>query len=486
MTTHGPGGTHPLALVEDNETIVRLEKELFAPHADVSQDEGSRASAQSSRSMFGNHFTDQPTDESARSFTAKRRSAFFGPLPAFITASLSFTAVFVAAGVPSPMFLQYQQQWHFPTWMATLAFGAYALALLAALLWTGSLSDLVGRRPVIAGALVIQLASMLTFALAPNIGWVIVARVLQGVATGVVTGPFTAAIIELAPPGRTRLAEIVAAIAGAVGLGVGSLSAGIAIETTPNSVSVVFGTLAALMALGAFAIVLSPETVRTPTTSAVRPVRTRISVSPPARAEYRAAIPALVGIWMHGGLFLGLAPLIVRDVFGLDSGPIIGATIFASMAMTAVAALLLSRVNARVAVAGGSAAIVGAAVVIGAAILSQQFMLLLLGGLIGGAGFGAGFSAIMRMINGLIDTAHRATTSAAIYIVAYLSFGLPSIIAGAFITTAGIRATATVYAALTAAAALIGCATQLLRRRRRVSPMLQGSSASSPLVHVNR
>jgi MFS family permease len=46
--------------------------------------------------------------------------------------------------------------------MATLAFGAYALALLAALLWTGSLSDVLGRRPVIAGALVIQLASMLT------------------------------------------------------------------------------------------------------------------------------------------------------------------------------------------------------------------------------------------------------------------------------------------------------------------------------------
>ena len=56
-------------------------------------------------------------------------------------------------------------------------------------------------------------------------------------------------------------------------------------------------------------------------------------------------------------------------------------------------------------------------------------MLLGLGGMIGGAAF------------------------TGIYVVAYLSFGVPSIIAGTFITTPGISITVCGYAALTAMAA---------------------------------
>jgi MFS family permease len=351
--------------------------------------------------------------------------------------------------------------------MTTLAFGAYALALLAALLLTGSLSDHLGRRPVIAGAVVIQLAAMLVFVFAPNIDWVIAARVLQGVSTGVITGPFAAAIIELAPVRRTRLAEIIVAVAGAGALGVGALLAGVAIELTPDAVTVVFWTLTVVMALGTVVIMLLPETAQKPPASARVDLRPRVGVSLPARSEYRAAVPAIIGLWMHGGLFLGLAPMIVRDIFGYDSGLIQGATTFVSPAMTAIAGLLVGRFNARTALVGGIAAIGVGATTIGAAILSQQFGLLLLGGAIGGAGFGAGFSAVMRIINPLTDTSQRAATFAAIYVVAYLSFGVPSIIAGTFIAEVGIGKVATGYAALTALTALIGFTIQMGRVRAR-------------------
>ena len=39
-------------------------------------------------------------------------------------------------------------RWGFAPWVLTVAFAVYALGLLAALLVTGSLSDDVGRRPV--------------------------------------------------------------------------------------------------------------------------------------------------------------------------------------------------------------------------------------------------------------------------------------------------------------------------------------------------
>ena len=49
-------------------------------------------------------------------------------------------------------------EWGFPVWLLTIAFAIYAIALLAALLIAGSLSDYIGRRPVLIGALAVEAA----------------------------------------------------------------------------------------------------------------------------------------------------------------------------------------------------------------------------------------------------------------------------------------------------------------------------------------
>lgn len=59
---------------------------------------------------------------------------------------LSFLA---ASTAPTPLYHLYQDQLHFSAAVLTLIFGVYALSLLAALLTVGSLSDHLGRKPVI-------------------------------------------------------------------------------------------------------------------------------------------------------------------------------------------------------------------------------------------------------------------------------------------------------------------------------------------------
>jgi MFS family permease len=105
---------------------------------------------------------------------ATRRHA--SPTLAFAGVTISFLGLFLAAGAPSPLFRLEQQEWGFPVWLLTIAFAIYAIALLAALLIAGSLSDYIGRRPVLIGALGIEAAAMLIFLFAPDIGWVIAAR----------------------------------------------------------------------------------------------------------------------------------------------------------------------------------------------------------------------------------------------------------------------------------------------------------------------
>ncbi|MFF3515608.1 hypothetical protein [Streptomyces sp. NPDC002573] len=82
---------------------------------------------------------------------------------AFAGSAAVFAALYLAAGAPTP-------QWHFPAWVLTVAFASYSLGLLAALLVTGSLSDHIGRRPVLVTSLLVELGAMLMFVFAPDIG----------------------------------------------------------------------------------------------------------------------------------------------------------------------------------------------------------------------------------------------------------------------------------------------------------------------------
>lgn len=91
---------------------------------------------------------------------------------------LAFTTLcfFAASSTPTPLYHLYQEAWGFSSGVLTLIFAVYAFSLLAALLMGGSLSDYLGRRPVIFGALLLQIVSMLLFIFARDVTW-LVARV---------------------------------------------------------------------------------------------------------------------------------------------------------------------------------------------------------------------------------------------------------------------------------------------------------------------
>ncbi|MGA9221647.1 MAG: MFS transporter, partial [Pseudomonas graminis] len=137
---------------------------------------------------------------------------------AFTGNAVTFISLYLAAGAPTPLLAFYQERWGFPAAVLTLAFAVYAIGFLAAMLTVGSLSDHVGRRPVLIGALLVQLLATLMFLLAPDIGWVIAARVVQGLATGAATSAFTATLAELAPPNRKKLGSVLGSVGMTAGL----------------------------------------------------------------------------------------------------------------------------------------------------------------------------------------------------------------------------------------------------------------------------
>lgn len=393
------------------------------------------------------------------------RSRRLRPAAAFAGTALAFVAVALAVGAPSPLFVLYEQQWGFQPWLLTVAFAIYAVTLLITLLIAGSLSDHIGRRPVLIGALALQIVAMLIFLFAPDIGWIIGARSVQGVATGAAMSTFTAALVELAPERQKKLGATIGSTAPVGGIAIGAFLTGLAVQFVPQPTIVVFVALAVLFAAGIVVIVASPETVeRRP--GAVRSLIPRLLIPREARGEFVAAIPLFLATWMLAGLFIGLSPSILHGVFHLDSGLLNGAIVAVPPAVGALAGLLLTRAAARLTVVWAMAAIVVGVAVAAVGIAAAILPLLFVGAVVAGGGFGAGFSAMLRILAPLAPNDQRAELFAGVFLVSYLAYGLPALVAGELITTIGLLPTALGYSAAIAAAAVVALVVQAVRTRR--------------------
>jgi MFS family permease len=384
---------------------------------------------------------------------------------AFAGAAVTFTSVYLATGSLTPLLVLYREEWNFPATQLTLAFAVYAVGFLAALLTLGSLSDHVGRRPVLVGALVVQVVSNVMFLVAPDIGWVIAGRIVQGVAQGAATAAFTAALVELAPASRRRLGSVLGSVGVTCGLGVGSLVAGFAIQLTTSANSIIFIVLTIVTILGTILIVLSPETVaRTP--GALRSLVPRVSVPPAARGEFAAAAPVVAAIWMLAGLSGGLAPSLVGSVFHHDSGLLNGVTGFIAPATSAVVALAFARVDSRRAMTIGIYTSILGALGIICGVLAGSLAVMFVGQAIAGVGFGASFTAALRLVFPLAAPNERASVVAAIYVVSYLALGIPIVVVGQLTAPLGVVAAVVWYSAATVLLAFISLVAQLLLQRR--------------------
>jgi MFS family permease len=398
-----------------------------------------------------------PADQNRRRRTLPAGLALAG-------GAVTFTSLYLSAGVLTPLLVVYKDEWAFPPSLLTLAFAVYAIGFLAAILTLGSLSDHIGRRPVLVGALVIQLASNVLFLVAPDIGWVIAGRIVQGIATGAASSALTAALVEVAPDNRKRLGTILGSVSVTGGLAAGSLLAGLAIQLTPAANTIVFIALIVLTILGIVVIVLTPETV-TRTAGALRSMIPRVSVPPAARAEFAAAAPVVAAVWMLAGLSGGIAPSMVRSVFHLESGLLNGIAGFIAPAVSAIIGLSFAKVDPRRAMSIGIySSVVGAAGIIGG-VLAGSLAVMFIGQAIAGIAFGAAFTAALRLLFPLAAPHQRAGVVAAIYVVSYLAFGIPIVIEGQLVGPIGEIPAVASYTALTILLAVISLIAQLLIRR---------------------
>ena len=391
---------------------------------------------------------------------------------AFWLAAVLLFVLLLAAGAPSPLYRVYQAEWHFSATTLTEVFGVYALVLLVTLLFLGSLSDHVGRRPVILAGMLMDAAACAVFGAATDVGALYVARAMQGIAVGLATGALGAALLELEPAGSGRAALLTSA-APTAGLAVGALGTSALVQYGPAKTHLTWWLLVAMFLVAAAAVMLMPEPGwRRP--GAIASLRPRVGVPREARSAFLLALPCLIAVWALGGLYLSLGASLTAQLVGSSNLLWGGIAIFLLPGTAAVATVALRNTAPHTAMLAGCIALLAGAAITFVAISTRTSWAWINAetgvGLVAGIGFGPGFTGAYRVVVARSTADGRASLIAAIFTVSYLAFSLPAVIAGVATTHYGLHDTALVYCGVIALLVAVATASLTLRRRYAGTP----------------
>ncbi|QDE41426.1 MFS transporter [Luteibacter pinisoli] len=376
-------------------------------------------------------------------------------------------ATFIAASTaPTPLYRLYQAAWHFTPTLLTVIFAVYAFALLMALLVGGRLSDHLGRRPVIVAAIALDVVALVLFMVADGPAWLIVARLVQGVATGIGMSTLAAALLDL---DRQRGATV-NSLAPMIGLGAGALGSTAMVVLAPAPLQGVYVVLAVLLLAGLALTLRTPETaVRKP--GALASLRPHVAVPERARAALMAVTPLNVALWMLGGFYLSLMPSLVAKTTHSTSPWLGGLTVTALMLSGAIAVLAGLRHAALHALVVGASLLAGGLLLVLVGAGTGSAVGLLVGSVIAGAGFGASFLGAVRSVMPLAEPHERSRLMAAFYIESYVAFSVPTIAVGYVAQHQGLLTAINLYGGVIIALTLAALAWIVLRAQHVRAPV---------------
>lgn len=364
----------------------------------------------------------------------------FGKKNTLILHTVTIMSFMAAASAPTPLYQIYQKMWHFSPVILTLIFSTYAFLLLISLLIGGSLSDFLGRRPVIVFSILLQLLSMLFFLLADKVVMLFIARGIQGIATALAVSALGAALLDLSK----EKGALINSIAPMLGMTIGAFLSCLVLQYSNIPLKHVFLILIMIYIIELFLTAFSLEsslkkvvilaTFKPKITIPIKAKRTLITIS-----------PINIALWMLSGFFLSLMPSLLNHSFHINSAWLNGLS-FTVMAISgAIGILFLRNYQASFILRLGTISLILGTLVLIISINITNISFLLLGSLIAGLGFGASFMGALRAVMPLAPVDERAGLMATFYIISYLAFSLPTILIGLLINQIGLVTSSNIF-----------------------------------------
>ena len=343
-----------------------------------------------------------------------------------LTVFLGWLWLMAGANLAAPLYAVYAGEFGFSGIVLTTVFATYALTLVATLLVGGRLADRFGRRPVILTGLVVAAVALVVFTAATATWWLYTARALQGIAVGLISGPATAALVEIDPQRERARPALLAGLAQAVGSGVGPLLSGGLAEWAPAPLrtSYLVG-LAGTALAGAFVWAL-PESHR-----GDEPWRMQWPRVPHAIRRDFIRLGLTAGLaWASLALYLSVVPSYVAGLLSTGNLALLGANSALACFASAGTQIWTQRrgghergQDRRRWQAVGLGLLAAGLVLMVVSSLTQSLVTVLLGAVVTGVGHGLGYLHAQDELNAVAPAERRAEVSAAFVCCIYVLVG---------------------------------------------------------------
>src|SRR5258708_10770986 len=355
--------------------------------------------------------------------TTRQQGAFrLSGRPALYLLASLIVSLLAASSAPTPLYASYQAQWGFTPITTTVVFGVYALAVLAALLIFGRLSDHVGRRPVLLVTLAVQAVSLVVFTTAGGVPELLAARIIQGVSSGAALGATGAGTVDSARP-RGPLAN---AVSPGVGSGLGATGSALAVRYLPAPTHLIYLVLLGVIVVQGVGVALMRETV-TRSRGALSSLLPEIRLPRTVRAHILTAAPVLFAVWALAALYGALGPALVQALTGSADVVLGGLSLPVLPAFGAVAIFPPPSPAAPTVMLTGTGALVAGVAITLLALTVKSAAVFFAGTAISGVGFGSGFQGGIRTVVPRVAAHERAGVLSLLFVVSYLGLGVPAV-----------------------------------------------------------
>jgi MFS family permease len=386
----------------------------------------------------------------------RARSAGLNGTAANAAVAAMIGALFAGSTMLTPLYVIYERQFQFSTVTLTLIYSVYVIGNLAALLVFGHVSDKIGRRPAAVFALAIAVVSALVFLFADGIAALYAARILSGLGIGVGAGTGTAWLAELIAEDDKARAATLATSTNFVGLAVGAMATGLLAQYAPWPLQLPFVVYIGALLVIAALIWRTGETVARPVRSLrALPLRPRLSVPRPIRAQFVAPAVTGFGAMALVGFFAALAPSILAKELHETSHAVAGALFFELAMIVALSIVLTQRLSSRAAMLWALALMLPGVGLLVAAQVFASLAHMIAASAVCGVAAGLGYRGSLQVVNQIAPAEQRAEVTSVYFVCGFSGNALPVIGIGMVSTLANSTVAALMFAGLIAAFALV-------------------------------
>ena len=389
--------------------------------------------------------------------------------PPFVWISYAMCVGVMGTALASPLYPLYQEAWHLRPSDITQIFVLYMVGVLVSLLFLGRLTQRLGFLPILRAGLVVMTTGVLVSALAASPPVFMVARLLIGLSSGMITTSAALGMMQARPGSDPRRVAAFTTVAMTLGFGLGPLIGGVIAQWAPQPLVTAYVPTLLMGAVAVYALFQLRGLSRPRVEDDALELRTlgqmlaawmpRIALPPRARRRqfWVASMSAFVAFGMFS-LYASLAPSFMHDILPWHGPAVSGLSIAMILFLSSAFQFMVRNWQTKTVVVVGGIALALCNLLLMASTLSAMPLVFAASVVVTAFGHGLINVGGMGVVGKLTRPEARAGLLSSYMIVGYMGTIVPILGVGWLSDHMGLNRALVVFCgAMAALAALVAC-----------------------------